>query len=103
MRGIGIQLNDDYELKLNAERDGAGKLVGMELAKTINQNSAVILVHQSGQMKEAVTLGVGIENILMDHDLAGWRRRIRLALEQDDQQVQTVNVSESKLEIHANY
>lgn len=102
MRGTGILINDDYELIVSDNRKG-GMLTGLPIGKTTPQNSAVILAHQPGGLKEDITLGVGIENILMDNDLAVWRRRIRLALEQDGQQVQTVNIGESNIEINAKY
>lgn len=103
MRGIGILISNDYDLVASNERASDGKLIGAKPGRTIHQNSAIILAHEPGQFKEDPTLGVGIENMVLDHDLLAWRRKIRLALEQDQQRVETVNINGNQLEINAKY
>ena len=103
MRGIGIQLDDDYDLKIDDERGADSKLLGFSLAETINQNTALILLHQPGQFKDEPALGVGIENILMDNEMRAWKRKIRMALEADGQNVSSVNFTNNGLNIDAKY
>ncbi|WP_346236160.1 hypothetical protein ABDK00_016865 [Niabella insulamsoli] len=103
MRGIGIQLNEYFDLKLNAVRGVDGKLLGFVLAETTNQNTALILAHQPGQFKDAPTLGVGLDNSLLDHDFNEWKRKIRVNLEQDLQKVKSIEFTNSELTIDAEY
>lgn len=102
MRGIGIQLTQDFDLLINNQRTG-GKLDGFVLAKTINQNTAIILDHQPGQFKDWPTLGVGLDNSLLDENLNEWRRKIKMELEKDGQTVSSVSFTESELIIDAKY
>lgn len=103
MRGIGIQIENDFDLKISPARGADGKLKGFVLAETINQNTALILAHQPGQFKDDPTLGVGIDNGLLDYDMNEWRRKIRLALEQDGQNVSSIEFTSSELKIDAKY
>ncbi|MEN9570900.1 MAG: hypothetical protein RL172_2131 [Bacteroidota bacterium] len=105
MRGTGLLINDDYELKVIAERDGTGKIVtGVAIGKTTYQNTGFILAARKGEFKQLPALGVGIEDVLLDDDYLEWRRRIRLNLELDEQQVTGVNFSGvEKLKIESRY
>lgn len=103
MRGTGILINDDFELLFSKRRNADGKLTGFDVGKTIHQNSAVIIICQPAQIKELPLLGVGIENILLDGDLPNWRRKIRLALEMDRQNVSSINFNESNIQIDGSY
>lgn len=103
MRGVGIQIDNDYALAVRTTRGADGKLQGLEPGLTTNQNTAMILTHDMGQFKDEPALGVGLHHALLDHDLAGWRRKIRLALELDGQRVSDVVFTENQLEIDAAY
>lgn len=104
MKGIGITINNDFELPVLPKRNNEGKIIsGLELGKTIKQNTAVILICTPGEFKEQPTQGVGIENILLDEDYLAWRRKIRLALELDGQHVTSVNFKGENLEVDASY
>lgn len=103
MKGIGILINDEYDLQMNSQRDANGQLYGFETGNTIPQNSAIILIHAPGQIKEMPLLGVGVHDMLMDHDVLGWRRKIRLALEMDGQDVNSIAFNEYKIEINGEY
>jgi hypothetical protein len=105
MRGTGILINDDYELKVLAERDTTGKIIiGTAIGNTLYQNTGMILAARKGEFKQQPALGVGIEDVLLDNDYLDWRRRIRMNLELDEQQVAAVNFSGvDKLKIESRY
>lgn len=105
MRGIGIQIDDTYTIVVKPVRDTTGKIVqGMAVGSTIQQNTALILICRMGEIKESPSLGVGIEDVLLDNDYLEWRRRIRTNLELDEQTVNQIKFnSVDKLFIDANY
>ena len=63
----------------------------------------MILIHAPGQIKEAPLLGVGVHDMLLDNDVMGWLRKIRLALEMDGQDVSSIKFSEYKIEVDGEY
>lgn len=94
MRGTGILINDNYELKVLAERDSTGKIInGAAIGNTLYQNTGMILISRKGEFKQQPALGVGIEDVLLDNDYLDWRRRIRISLELDEQNVKGVKFS----------
>lgn len=105
MRGTGILLTDDYLLEVQPVRDTTGKIIsGVVIGKTTNQNTGLILICRKGEFKQEPALGVGIEDILLDQDYLEWRRRIRINLELDAQNVKNVKFSSvDKLFIDADY
>lgn len=105
MRGTGILFNDNYELKVQPVRDATGKIVsGVQVGQTINQNTGLILICRKGEFKQEPTLGVGIEDILLDNDYLDWRRKIRVNLELDEQKVNEIKFSSvDNLFIDADY
>lgn len=105
MRGTGILLNDDFDLKILPVRDGSGKIVsGVQVGNTLFQNQALILLCHPGEIKEVPQMGAGIEDVLLDNDYLEWRRKIRMQMELDGQQVNSVQFSNTqKLMIDAKY
>lgn len=105
MRGTGFLLNDNYELKVQPERDGTGKIIkGIMIGATINQNTGLILIFRKGEIKQEPVMGVGIEDILLDNDYLDWRRKIRINLELDEQKVNEIKFSSvDNLFIDADY
>lgn len=86
MRGTGILLDGNFDLKVNVKKDAAGKIVsGVEVGQTLFQNQAVILLMQPGELKMNPVMGVGFENVILDTDYAGWRQRIRKQMQLDGQ------------------
>lgn len=101
---IGIQLTEDYDLDVKVERDAQGRIAsGMVLAETTAQNQALILQCHKGEIKESPAVGVGIEDMLLDHDPLRWRTRIREQLEIDGQKVDEVKVTNQGISIKASY
>lgn len=104
MRGIGIALNEKFDMDIVPVRGADGKLIsGMYLAKTLPQNQAIILAVQPGEIKDMPHLGVGISDIVLDNDWLSWRRKIRMNMELDGQAVKNIDLKNGQLTIDANY
>lgn len=105
MRGTGILLDDTMDMKVKPVRDSTGKIVsGLQVGNTLYQNQALILMFRPGEITEAPTLGVGIEDMMLDNDYILWRRNIRENMERDGQKVNDVQFSKNKrLQIDAHY
>lgn len=105
MRGVGIQINDSYNLVIAPVRDSTGKITkGATIGATLEQNTGLILLCRMGEFKESPALGVGIEDVILDNDYLEWRRRIRMNLELDGQTVNSIIFNNVKsLTIDADY
>lgn len=75
----------------------------LKLAEVTHQNQAMLLAAHPGEYKENPLLGVGLSDILQDHDLRGWRSRIIQTLEADGQRVRKVELTNAGLTIEAEY
>ena len=80
----GIQLNDSVDsesfldVKVMPIRGENGKIVsGMVIGNTLEQNKALILICQQGEVKLFPKIGVGIEDSLLSDDLLPFRHLIR--------------------------
>lgn len=99
----GIQFID-YDIDIRAVRDSSGKISsGWVLSDVLAQNQALILQLKKGELKDDVSVGVGISDMLLDEDVQAWRREIREQLEMDGQQVKSITVSQGKLIIDSTY
>ena len=104
MKGVGIQISNDYDLDIQVSKVNGKVVSGLTVGKTLYQNQALILMMQAGEIKTSPAVGVGLRNILLDDDKALWRRRIRMQMELDGQQVQSVQIgTDNKLKIDASY
>lgn len=107
----GIQLNDNIsegqilDLKVEVKRDSLGKITqGLVIGNTLHQNQALILITQPGENKFNPDLGVGIADMLLDHDYLNYRHRIREHYAKDGLKVTYLDLYENKpLRIDANY
>jgi len=91
----GIQLHTDYDLLIV---NGA-----MQLGETTPQNQALILGAQKGEFKELPLLGVGLADIVNDHDFAAWKREITEQLERDGQRIDKLEINSQGLTLEAKY
>lgn len=94
------------DLLAATERDALGLIAsGLTIGDATWQNEAIILQASKGEFKEYPALGVGIDEMLNDHDATGWARDIALQLEADGMRVGTVDfdMENGKLTIDANY
>ena len=97
-RHYGLQCEpngNSYDL---AVRDGQ-----MAIGDITQQNQAFLLVGNKGEFENAAT-GVGIEDMLNDHETAEWQRRIMEQLEADGQFVDYLNIDgNGRVELTAHY
>jgi hypothetical protein len=94
----------DYDLDIQVRYDESGRILsGLVVGDILNQNQALILVFHKGDLKDDVSVGVGIDRMLLDHDRLTWSREIREQLEMDGQKVEDVKVDDKSISIKASY
>ena len=99
-----MQLDKDYDLDMKITRDAEGKILsGVAIGDTLAQNQALIIGCHQGEFKEQPAVGVGISDMLLDHDPLAWRTVIREQLEMDGQTVDEVAVTNRGIKIKAKY
>ena len=105
MTGIALIADGNgYDLKMEVKHDATGKITqGVVLEETTPQNQTMILVANPGEFKEHPAWGVGIGNIINDHDFARWRRKIREQIEADGQRITKLEITEKGLTLEAKY
>lgn len=91
----GILLNNDYDLIIEG-----GELC---LGEITPQNQALIIESHKGAFKENPAIGVGISDMLLDNDPLYWKRRIREALEIDGQNVLSIQITTTSINLNAHY
>ena len=103
----GILIDPDTgDLRLSLVRDRHGLIAqGLEIDEVTFQNQALILQAFKGELKEYPTLGVGISDMVCDHETAGWRREIAIQLEADGMKINEsrLDINDNKLTIDATY
>ena len=88
----GIQLTD-YDIAVKVVKDSAGMIAsGLVLGDILAQNQALILQMHKGELHEDPSVGVGISDMLLDHDSESWKREIREQMELDGQTVNSVSI-----------
>lgn len=97
MTGIPLYKTEDglYDIRL----DGAP----IRLMETTAQNQALLLESRAGDWEEHPETGVGLPDIVLDHDLGYWRRRIISQLERDGQRVKSLKLTTDRLDLKAEY
>lgn len=99
----GIQLID-YDMAVDVQRDASGLISsGLVLGDILHQNQALILVLHKGDLKSDVSVGVGIDRMLLDNERLTWTREIREQLEMDGQKVEDVRITDKQIIIKAAY
>ncbi len=99
----GIQLTD-YDLDIKVVKDSSGRILsGLVVGDILHQNQALILLLHKGDLKDDVSVGVGIDRMVLDNDRLTWSREIREQLEMDGQKVKDVRVTEKTIKIDASY
>ena len=92
-RGVCIDENGDLLIQNGS----------LAVGNTLYQNQYLILGSQPGEWKEHPTLGAGLADLALDHDLSGWAAHIKSQLEKDGMKVKRVDFNGGKLNIDANY
>lgn len=101
MNGIRTE---DYDIKIDVQKGLDGRIIsGLEIGDILRQNQALILVMHKGELKENPSVGVGISDIINDHQLDKWRAEIREQMEMDGQKVDSVKLDNYGLTIEAGY
>lgn len=99
----GIQLKD-YDIDVDVRRDASGLIAsGLVLGDILHQNQALILLLHKGDLKSDVSVGVGIDRMLLDNERLTWTREIREQLEMDGQKVEDVSITDRQIIIKAQY
>ena len=75
----------------------------MAVDEVTEQNQYLLLKTHAGEWKEFPLVGVGIDDLVNDHDLERWERTISEALEQDGQIIEKLELTTDKLNIIAKY
>ena len=99
----GIKLID-YDIAVDVQRDASGLITsGLVLGDILHQNQALILVLHKGDLKSDVSVGVGIDRMLLDNERLTWTREIREQLEMDGQKVEDARITGKQIIIKAAY
>lgn len=99
----GIQLTD-YDIAVKVKRDKFGRIEsGLVVGDILHQNQAIILTMRKGDLKENPSIGVGLPDMVLEHNLMAMRNEIRQQLEMDGQRVNSINVTSAAVQIDANY
>ena len=99
----GIQMTD-FDLDIKVVQNEAGRIVsGLVVGDILHQNQALLLILHKGDLKDNVSVGVGIDRMLLDHDRLTWAREIREQLEMDGQKVEDVLIDNKSIKIKASY
>ena len=94
----------DYDLAVDVMRDTSGKIAGgLVIGDILRQNQALILLLHKGELKSDPSVGVGISDMLLDHNLQVWKKEIREQMELDGQKVDSVQITASGLVIDSTY
>lgn len=111
MKNRGIQLVDsrtgleDIDLKIDVLRDANGLIThGLVVGDIMNQNQAIIITANAGELKFNPTIGVAIDELILDNDYLRFKHRISDHLTKDGMKVKSVELSKDKpLKIDASY
>lgn len=104
MKGKGILLDTANDLTIEVIRDSNRKIIqGISIGDTVNQNISLILKMQPGEVKEKPTVGVGIDNMLLDKDSLLYKHKIREQLNVEGMQVNHLDINGKEIEINAEY
>lgn len=99
----GIQLTD-YDIAIKVKRDRFGRIEsGLIVGDILHQNQAIILTMRKGDLKENPSIGVGLPDMVLEHNFMAVRNAIRQQLEMDGQRVNSINVTSAAVQIDANY
>lgn len=103
----GIQLiktDGVYGLSFAVQRDVNGLIIqGVTIGDVTEQNQALILELESGELRENPAVGCGIDGLANDNDIDEWTRKITKQMEADGQRISELKITESTFKMEANY
>lgn len=94
-----LRLIQDESGSVDLELAGGSMAVG----EVTEQNQYLLLMSHAGEWKEFPLVGVGIGDVVNDHDLERWERAIGEALEADGMTIEKLELTTNKLNIIARY
>ena len=95
MKRTGIQLTEECDLAISGD--------SIQVGDTLYQNQFMIMKAQKGEFKEFPRLGVGIEDITNDEDIAEWKKLIREEFAKDGLKVNKLELENNEILIEAEY
>lgn len=90
-----MQLTEECDLAIDGKE--------LQIGDTLYQNQFMIMKAQKGEFKEYPRLGVGIEDITNDEDIAEWKKRIREEFAKDGLKIDKLELVNSEILIEADY
>lgn len=103
-KGTGILLNANGDVSVDVIRDSNGLIAqDIEIGDTTQQNISLILQIQPGELKEYPTMGVGIDNMILDKDYLQYKHTIREQLGLDGIQIDALEITKQAVNINAKY
>jgi len=104
MKNLSIILKrDNFDLDIKVIREGGKIVQGLYVGDVTQQNTAIILLMNPGELKEQPAVGVGINNMLSDKNYLLYKHKIRQQLSADGMQVNHLEITGQNIEINANY
>lgn len=111
MKNIGIQIIGNpaegtiRDLAVQVVRNSQGQIVsGLQVGNIENQNKALILIANKGEFFYEPTLGVAIDELILDNDYLRKSHQIVEELDKDGFKVKQVNLQANKpIEITGSY
>lgn len=101
---IVVEETGNYDLSLSVKRNSLGQITqGLIIGSTLYQNQAMILRTQPGQIKEHPQAGVGLLDIVNDHEIDMWKKRITQQLEADGQRISKLLLNTQGIALEAKY
>lgn len=96
-RGIQVIDNNNQgnllDLKIEVKRHADGKIIsGLVIGNTLEQNKAFLLIAHCNDFKANPTLGVGIEDLLLNEELLEYRHKIREQFARDGLKITTLDL-----------
>lgn len=111
VKRTGIQLIDNndegvvMDTKIQPVYDAQGKILrGMVIGDTLEQNKALLLIAQQGELKFNPDIGVGILDMTLSEDYLVYRHKIQEHFAKDGLQASKVELYKNKpIVINADY
>jgi len=104
MKNTGIQIDDNYDLKIQVRFDSGGKIAGgLVVGDVLYQNQAMLLQAHKGEYKENPLIGIGLGDIVNDNDFDAWKGKIIEQIEADGQRISKFELNEKGLTLEAKY
>lgn len=110
MKNKGFLLDPETgDPQIKVIRDNKGLITGgLAVGDVTQQNQALIISLNAGEIKTAPTVGVGIDGLLLDHEVLMYKHKIREQLTADGQNISYLSIKvigehKTEIKLNANY